>query len=256
MLLRSDSESLQDILPRLKIVLQACENDLATEGSDFWDHKNLLRYIILDSLNTVLQCFDSVHGDVVAGRSVPAAINARSMFEHLVTFEYCVMDCPDALALWVKKGLTNRIKSLTLYLRFDAEIDPWRVKGEPKAQQEQTRCKSLLACTPGNVTGDLPCFPKMRRVVFAANPEAKRIYRLSYQYLSGWVHPSPQGTPDVGVLAETARFSLWLIINRAMRICADEHLVGWEDRNHAQGIIMVCERHASVEDGDKNATSG
>ena len=45
-------------------------------------------------------------------------------------------------------------------------------------------------------------------------------------------------------MTETVRFSLWLIINRAMRICVDKKLVGWEDRNRAKGIIEVCEQRA------------
>ncbi len=253
MLLKEDSENLQDIRARLKMVIHACVHDLVTEGSGFWDHKNLLRYAISYSVDTTLQCFDSVRDDIDAERSVPVAIVARSMFEHLVTFEYCVMDCPDALVLWVKELLKNHINFLSDYLRHDAEIDPWRVNREPRAKQEKTRTERLLARAPENVSGALPNLKEMRKVVFGANPDKERIYRLSYRYPSGWVHSKTLGIPEVGVLAETARFSMWLIINRAMRICVDNDLVGWEDRNRAQGIINVCEQHAPPDGGSHNA---
>ena len=191
-LLRDDSESLENIRAKLLIVLRACIDGLTTTGVGFWSHENLLRYVIAGRVEIILECFDSVRDDNEAGRRSPIPRIARSMFEDLTTFEYCVEDCPDTLARWVKDGLADHKKFLDGYLRYDAEIDPHRVNKEPRARQEKAKIEKLLADAPESTTRALPCFKERRKKVWADNPEAKRIYRLSYQYPSGWVHSTAQ----------------------------------------------------------------
>ena len=245
-LLRDDSESLENIRPKLEIVLRACFDGLTTTGVGFWSNDNLLRYVITRRVNIMLECFDSIRDDIEARRWSPIPRIARSMFEDLTTFEYCVEDCPNTLARWVKDGLADHKKFLDDYLRYDAETDPHRVYREPRERQEKAKIEKLLVDAPESTTRALPCFKERRNKVWGDRPAAKRIYRLSYQYPSGWVHSTAQGAPDLGVMSETVHFSLWLIVNRAMQICVDKKLVGWEDRNRAKGIVEVCEQRARL----------
>ena len=213
-LLRDDSESLENIRPKLLIVLRACIDGLTTTGVGFWNHENLLR-VIAGRVQIIM-----------SGTTLRQNVGRRSRGSRgRCSRTYCVEDCPDTLARWVKDGLADHKKFLDGYLRYDAEIDPHRVNKEPRARQEKAKIEKLLADAPESTTRALPCFKERRKKVWADNPEAKRVYRLSYHRCFMRIPP----LPDVGVITETVRFRL--IINE----CDVWTRSWWDGRTVRQG---------------------
>ena len=184
--------------------------------------------------------FETVYEAVKAGRSTTYPKIERAMFQDMVTFEYCVEDCPDALGQWVRQSLDEEVRQLSQTLAYDTEVVPGSIWWTQRAKERERKIRQQIGRAPENVTGALPKFEKMRKKVFENHPDKDRLYRMSFQIPSLYVHPSALHlTRPIGV--GTAPFALWTLINRAMRICRDRKLVAWEKRKIAQNIIEVCE---------------
>lgn len=243
-ILAPDSTTLKHIRPDLSSVLAECHRsgkwneDVWTK--DCWTTEHLLRLVVPLHASGIVADFETVYEAVKAGRSPTYPKIERAMFEDMVRFEYCVEDCPDALARWVRQSLKKEVMQLRETLAHDTDVVPdsiWWTRG---AKDRERRIKQLIDRAPENATGALPDFATMRNKVFENHPDKQRIYRLSYKIPSWYVHASALHlTRPIGV--GTAPFALWTLINRAMRICRDRKLVAWEKRRIAQNIIEVCE---------------
>ena len=238
-ILAADSILLDRIRPNLSSVLDECCSSRKMD-KDFWATDNLLRCVVPYHARCIVANFDSVYEDVKAGRSSTFPIIERAMFEQMLTFEYCVEDCPDALGRWVAQSLKDHLKMLGNMLAYDAEVITDSIWLDQPMKQRRREIESLIARAPDNVTGALPALNTMREKVLENHPEKKRLWRLSYMNPSSYVHSAAlHFTLPIGT--DTAGFTLWLLINRAMRICRDRKLVAWENRERAQNIIEVCE---------------
>ena len=243
-ILAPDSTTLEHIRPDLLSVLADCRSsgkwneDVWTR--DCWTTEHLLRLVVPLHVGSIVAHFETVYEAVKAGRSTTYPIIERAMFEDMVRFEYCVEDCPDALGRWVRQTLKQELKQLRETLAYDTEVVPDSIWWTRYAKERERKIRQQIGRAPENVTGALPKFEKMREKVFENHPDKQRIYRLSYEIPSGYVHSSALHlTRPIGV--GTAPFALWTLINRAMRICRDRKLVAWEKRKIAQNIVKVCE---------------
>ena len=199
-----------------------------------------MRRVVPLHARSIVDDFETVYETVKAGRSTTYPKIERAMFEGMVTFEYCVEDCPDALGRWVRQSLKEELIQLRETLAHDTDVSPDSIWWTQHAKDREVRIRQLIERAPESATARLTPFSEMRDKVFKNHPDKQRMYRLSYKNPSGYIHASALHlTQPIGV--GTAPFALWTLIDRAMRICRDRKLVAWEKRKIAQNIIEVCE---------------